>query len=193
MPNTILHDVVLKSLNLIPQAPDHNGVLAFGPCMGLLEELHSTDVWGLPFILVREVVRWCQFLMLIWCGTRSVFTNCWYSTLGSCILGQGFGLFSGSVFLAPESSGSIHNGSPGQRECGVVHRGLFISVYLVMITFIRGFCQMVALLHCQGLSQFPIHHFTRCCLGNLCIILIYIMSRVGEHGNFLEVNRENQP
>ena len=45
MPNTTLHAVVLISLNLVPQAPDHNVLLAFGPLMVWLdiEELLSAD------------------------------------------------------------------------------------------------------------------------------------------------------
>ena len=59
MPNTNLQAVVLIPLSLVPQASDHNGVLVFGPLMGLLDELHSADAWGLLFTLVEEVVRWC--------------------------------------------------------------------------------------------------------------------------------------
>ena len=64
MPNTALHAVVLISLNLVPQAPDHNGVPAFGPLMVWLEELLSADALRLPFTLVGEVVRWGLCLCL---------------------------------------------------------------------------------------------------------------------------------
>ena len=88
MPNTTLHAVVLISLNLVPQAPDHDAVPAFGPLMVWLQERLSADAWGLPFTLAWKVVLWdwCLHLGGVLLGLPSL-TLIWhhqglYSPLG---------------------------------------------------------------------------------------------------------------